>query len=566
MQVRRVGVLLVGLLCWLAPGPVQAQGIPTKNVSLPTNASGNVGDSITVSLNIDEAGGLLGARLIITYDDAILNATGASNAGTLSDGMTLTPNFATSGRIVLLLSTSGSPLNPTGPGSLIDIMFDVIGPGSSTLAFTDLPNPPGAPIPRCQLEGEDSSGNGIFFPCNTTDGLFSTPCGNGQDTDPGEECDDGNTTGGDGCSATCQIEECGDGIVQVGLGEQCDDGGTVSEDGCSAICLIEECGDGTVQAGLGEQCDDSNTDSGDGCSDTCQIEVAASGLDHYMFYRTRTTRNTPRFFKFGPLLLKDQFNDVAGAEYDVVRPTQLGLPANKNDEGVFDADTHLMEYKLQELARGSGKFQKRNVLITNQCNTDLILEVQKPESILVPSNKDVTGSQPGRPDPATHDVDHFLCYKARTPPRSADGTRLPRFPRGIQVEVVDQFDGDDPRRYDLRKVTKLCNPVDKSGTPILRSGPNRGGPFPNPLEGASIENADAHLVCYQAVLSTSNIVQNECGPADPTDRGTRINPRQARHTKLENQVVINNQFRPERLDTIKETEFCIPSQKTFPIP
>src|SRR5688572_6266736 len=43
--------------------------------------------------------------------------------------------------------------------------------------------------------------------------------------DPGEECDDGNTTNGDGCSATCETEKvpcCGDHVVDPG--ETCDDG------------------------------------------------------------------------------------------------------------------------------------------------------------------------------------------------------------------------------------------------------------------------------------------------------------------------------------------------------
>jgi cysteine-rich repeat protein len=62
-------------------------------------------------------------------------------------------------------------------------------------------------------------------------------CGDGT-TGPGEECDDGGTTDGDGCSATCQIEYiCGDGVLDPG--EQCDDGGTTDGDGCSATCQLE---------------------------------------------------------------------------------------------------------------------------------------------------------------------------------------------------------------------------------------------------------------------------------------------------------------------------------------
>ena len=81
-------------------------------------------------------------------------------------------------------------------------------------------------------------------------------CGNSI-IESGEQCDDGNTVDGDGCSYLCQIEEedddpdgegdppppptepvCGNNIIETG--EQCDDGNTVSDDGCSALCQFEE--------------------------------------------------------------------------------------------------------------------------------------------------------------------------------------------------------------------------------------------------------------------------------------------------------------------------------------
>ena len=94
-------------------------------------------------------------------------------------------------------------------------------------------------------------------------------CGNGQ-VEPGEGCDDGNTTWGDGCNTLCQIgPECGDG--QVEPGERCDDGNTTPGDGCNALCRIEpECGNGQVEPG--ERCDDGNTTPGDGCDAACRIE------------------------------------------------------------------------------------------------------------------------------------------------------------------------------------------------------------------------------------------------------------------------------------------------------
>jgi cysteine-rich repeat protein len=62
---------------------------------------------------------------------------------------------------------------------------------------------------------------------------------------------------------------CGDTVV--GPTEQCDDGNTMDGDGCSATCQLEiVCGNGVIQAG--ETCDDANSANGDGCSSTCTIE------------------------------------------------------------------------------------------------------------------------------------------------------------------------------------------------------------------------------------------------------------------------------------------------------
>jgi cysteine-rich repeat protein len=87
-----------------------------------------------------------------------------------------------------------------------------------------------------------------------------------------------------GPSAGCGVT-CGDG-VKAGS-EDCDDGNLTSSDGCSASCEIEsgyhcagdlpsvcaaECGDGVI-ANV-EDCDDGNLRSGDGCSVSCKIESA----------------------------------------------------------------------------------------------------------------------------------------------------------------------------------------------------------------------------------------------------------------------------------------------------
>jgi len=63
----------------------------------------------------------------------------------------------------------------------------------------------------------------------------TTVCGNGT-LEVTEQCDDGNTSSCDGCSAACRTESCGNGVVECN--EFCDDGslnGTPGND-CSATC------------------------------------------------------------------------------------------------------------------------------------------------------------------------------------------------------------------------------------------------------------------------------------------------------------------------------------------
>jgi cysteine-rich repeat protein len=90
--------------------------------------------------------------------------------------------------------------------------------------------------------------------------------------DPGEACDDGNVTGGDGCSADCLSDEsCGNGVFDPLANEVCDDSNVVGGDGCSANCLSDEsCGNGVFDPLADEVCDDSNTIAGDGCAQDCR--------------------------------------------------------------------------------------------------------------------------------------------------------------------------------------------------------------------------------------------------------------------------------------------------------
>jgi cysteine-rich repeat protein len=176
------------------------------------------------------------------------------------------------------------------------------------------------------VDPSDHEKRGYSLTSVTADAPPPAPvCGNAM-VEMGEECDDGNTTNGDGCSSECKYEYCGDGIVQTSLGEQCDDGGYRNDDGCDMFCQIERppttdagvppppppdappppptdappppppptdapppppptdapppppgvCGNGVVNAG--EECDDANTRNNDGCSSECKYEYCGDGI------------------------------------------------------------------------------------------------------------------------------------------------------------------------------------------------------------------------------------------------------------------------------------------------
>lgn len=73
--------------------------------------------------------------------------------------------------------------------------------------------------------------------------------------------------------STTKDPVCGDAVVEGS--EQCDDGNTWNGDGCTSVCQTEQpgtCGNGILE--YMERCDDGNTKDGDSCSATCQIETA----------------------------------------------------------------------------------------------------------------------------------------------------------------------------------------------------------------------------------------------------------------------------------------------------
>ena len=285
---------------------------------------------------------------------------------------------------------------------------------------------------------------------------------------------------------------------------------------------------------------------------------------------------------FGPVQLTDTF---ATTDFKVTAAPALGLPADKNSEGIVDANTHLRQYIVKVFphciggphpgtactraadcgagGRCSGNVPaqaRRTVRITNQCSDALIEVTWPPTTLLLPAHKSLTDPVTA-PNEAEHQVDHFLCYGVRLKQKLANGTVLPKFPHGMQAVVADQF---YTRRYNLTKITRLCNPVAKQEDPlfppVLFTG-SSATTTPKPITPATIRNPNAHLVCYGATLATRTIAQNGCGAVNQLDHGTVL--LQTRPT-IVNGIFVNDQFGPARLSTTAQAgELCIPSTENI---
>jgi len=103
--------------------------------------------------------------------------------------------------------------------------------------------------------------NYSLVPGDITSGLFkyvggsarvtcmATSCGDGHlDMDTGEECDDGNTTNGDGCSSACQKPQNCDEVCTSAIGcdggfvcssGRCRDSGCASDPACTCTCIFD---------------------------------------------------------------------------------------------------------------------------------------------------------------------------------------------------------------------------------------------------------------------------------------------------------------------------------------
>ncbi|MEO2166772.1 MAG: hypothetical protein ABGY42_01380, partial [bacterium] len=135
------------------------------------------------------------------------------------------------------------------------------------------------------------------------------------------------------------------------------------------------------------------------------------------------------------------------------------------------------------------------------------------------------------------------------------------FPKGMQAVVED---GQQTRRYDLKKPTKLCLPVrtsvDPLDPPLLLSGSDKGDP--KTITPAAARNDDA-LVCYLARIAKKEIPQDGCGcdtTLSPNCGGVVL----AQAATAPNGAYTGSTIGRADVLTLKESELCLPSTVVLP--
>lgn len=216
-------------------------------------------------------------------------------------------------RFIALVSILSSSLVACGGGDSTTPGNEVTdtGSGADTSTGTDSGGSDDTGTPDTGTVTDDTGGDGgTAFDCTgKADGTAcgggsicikgvcgTSTCGDGYvDTAGGEDCEDGNTVSGDGCSS-CKFDcktnpDCDNGATCDGT-ETCDTtthkcaAGTAASDGTSCslgggtsgtckggACLAAGCGNGVKEGS--EECDDGNTDDTDGCTKFCKYTCSA---------------------------------------------------------------------------------------------------------------------------------------------------------------------------------------------------------------------------------------------------------------------------------------------------
>ena len=257
------------------------------SISLPAGNPGP-GQFITGELVIDTGSPLGAYGIDINCDPALMRIVPPVSGGNTGE-FSGSPVQNVSGCSASLSGFQFSNLTgPSGLVSVASVQFEVLAlaaPGSTSLvdlATSVMADTSGNPISATDLDSTVTIGGG---------------CGNGS-LELGEQCDDGNNTPGDCCSASCTLEvgSCNDGDACTtgdtcqagscvgGTAPDCNDGNLCTDDSCNSLtgcvnvantatcddgdaCTTNDlCSGGSCQSGATADCGDGNICTVDSCN------------------------------------------------------------------------------------------------------------------------------------------------------------------------------------------------------------------------------------------------------------------------------------------------------------
>jgi hypothetical protein len=115
------------------------------------------------------------------------------------------------------------------------------------------------------------------------------------------------------------------------------------------------------------------------------LTLAPPSLDHFELYKVRTKSGTTKFER-REVELADPSLDL-DVTVKLKKPVRLGVPTDKNDEGITNPSAHLTCYSMR-----APRFEKRDVVVGNQFSGEgetFRLTLRKPNMLCVPSDKQV---------------------------------------------------------------------------------------------------------------------------------------------------------------------------------
>jgi hypothetical protein len=237
-------------------------------------------------------------------------------------------------------------------------------------------------------------------------------------------------------------------------------------------------------------------------------------LDDYQCYKSRTTKNTPKFNLISGVTVVDRFTLIGSPTgyltFDARKMESHCNPADVNGGGIVDPTEHEVGYQVR-ITRNAVPytpfFKVLNQQVVNDEFGTLTLDILKPARVLLTSAKSLVAPPPPLVAPVTDD---FSCYKVRT------SRFTPKFVAVPGVTITDQFGS---KTMTVKKPALLCAPADVNG----------GDPGAHTHAGM--------LLCYKLQRPKT------------TPKFTTVSP-----------VYINNTFGPLSLDAQKNDLLCVKTQ------